>query len=81
MLHGCVLNSPNIPLQFICINLYFQNFYLQVNPYYSPPLLKGTSAERCYMGLTFLLLLLLLLLLVLLLLLLLLLLILSEMLI
>ena len=77
MLHGCVLNSPNIPLQFICINLYFQNFYLQVNPYYSPPLLKGTSAERCYMGLTFLLLLLLLL--VLLLLLLLLLLILSEM--
>ena len=46
----------------IHINLYFQNFYLQVNPYYSPPLLKGTSAERCYMGLTFLLLLLLLLL-------------------
>ena len=77
MLHGCVLNSPNIPLQFTCINLYFQNFYLQVNPYYSPPLLKGTSAERCYMGLTFLLLLLLLLLVLLLLLLL----ILSEMLI
>ena len=30
MLHGCVLNSPRIPLQFTSINLYFHNFYPQV---------------------------------------------------
>ena len=40
MIRGCVLNSPNIPLQFTYINLYFQNFYIHVNPYYTPHYLK-----------------------------------------
>ena len=27
MIHGCILNSPRIPLQFTSIHLYFHNFY------------------------------------------------------